>query len=245
MSQVFTVYRHPKKGFWGFNVSGTNVRTADIKPDGRCKVESVAAARLGPEVAKRMRAGYSKARRDGYLSVMKNEDGQEIGQFVQEHPDLSRADGSTLVLYTPLPATTDLQALCDEWEEALEGVSGYTSKRAACIDALRRSESYLAAFDDHPAMALLLASWAFEQNQELLGSSGRVPEKSPQIASRDWAEFLASRFDEQVVERTMDQLRLSARSVLAMDAPDNLGSINKNETEESHGWMADASRYSF
>lgn len=247
MSQVYHVYQHPKKGFWGFKVSDGKVSTVEIRVDSTVKIDAINAERLGPEVAKRLRTGYAKARRDGYLSISKNEDGQEIGRFVTEHPDLARASGEDLLLYTPLPSGLDLGALSEEWEERLEKVTGFTAKRGPTIDGMRRSESYLASFRDHPAMSLLIAQWAFDNKQELLSRTGRVPEKAPLSAMDDWVEYLGKYFDEPLVARTMDQLDLSIRAVLlgtAATSPEATVKIN-NETVVSEGWMADAERFLF
>lgn len=240
MNQVFDVYSHSSKGQWGFSASGSEVWTAEIKPSGSLKLERIDSIKLGAQLTKRVRMGFTRLTRSKYLHQNLTPQGELVGEFSEVHPDVHSIDGYGLVLMVTKPFGQPEQSLIEEWEVTLQKVGGISSSASNWLKRQERAQQYFTAFDEHPAFTLVLAEWALRNKQILLCHKGAVPLTLPINDPLGWKQFLSGWFKESDVQKVMEQLGWSLRDALLQPA-----ASNKNNADDADSWIAEASQAAF
>jgi len=248
MKQVFDVYVHDTKGTWGVCARPGKVLLAHITPDGTLKEERIDPVLLGAEVAKRVRGGFRRRARGLYLRRKQEADGRVTGVFSGAHPELEMPDGHDLVLFVTRPLGVSLDDAIHDWEKLLACNSSSASVRDSWIERMRDAEQYLSAHADAPVFALLLAQWAYDNNQVVVPSKGGLPSEKPALAPIAWRTFLSQWFDERLVQRTQEQLGWSVRDLLTCAPVEVHGDDKHNQKQngqDDEGWIAQAGMASF
>jgi len=242
MNQVFDVYTHSTKGQWGFSAVGAEVWTAEIKPEKALKLERVEAIKLGALLTKRVRMGYVRMTRAKYLHQTLSDDGEVFGEFNEVHPDVCAASGESLVLMVPKPFGDTALELITVWETTLQAVSGVSEQASQWLKRQERAQQYLTAFDNHPALALVLADWALRNRQIVLSQKGVVPQRAPQEDPMAWKQFLSNWFTEERVQNALEQLQWSLRDAMLRPV---VAPMTNNNADQANSWIAEAGLAAF
>lgn len=241
MNQVFDVYSHISKGQWGFSASGSEVWTAEIKPGGSLKLERIESIKLGAQLTKRVRMGFTRMTRSKYLHQDMTPQGEVVGEFSEVHPDVHSAMGYSLVLMVTKPFAKPEQSQIEEWETTLQSVGGISDRTTVWLKRQEAAQQYFTAFDEHPAFALVLSEWALRNKQILLCNKGTVPMVPPIRDPMGWKQFLSGWFTEADVQKALEQLGWSLRDALLQPAATD----NNNLADDADSWIAEAGQAAF
>lgn len=212
MSSVFDVYQHDERGQFGVSVQTDAVQLATISKDGTLKLQMISPLKMGGEVIKRVKQGYTRVQKAKYLRVTKGELGELKGEFTEGHPDLGDRD-LELVLFVGMPNGLDRDGLAAMWQERFDRVSGTLAFSDKWIFRLLNAGQYIASFNDHPAMSLVIADWAISTRQVLLCRSGESPRKPPSADPLAWKEFLAQWFKQEAIQKSLEALGWSLKDL--------------------------------
>lgn len=239
MSQVYDVYVHATKGQWGVCSHQGQALMAHVLPDGTLRQERITPIRLGAEVAQKVRLGYRRQPRGKYLHRREDPSGRVMGCFSETHPELESLGGEDLVLFVTRPAGLAMEAALQEWESLLEKSTGTMAAGQKWLKRLEAAQVYLSAHAEHPAMVLMLAQWAIEHRQAVVATKPGMPEAKPQDDPLGWKNFLAGWFDEDKVQRTLEEMGWSLRDVVSR------ATVANNTDQDGEEWIAQASWSAF
>ena len=239
MSELFEVYQHSTKGAWGFTVKTQQVHTVRVEEE-KFEQGTVAAHKLPGEISKRLRMGFTKLPRAKYFKVLKTLEGNHVGSFVDQHPELTVNGG--MVLFTPLSSSDNLLELSQKWEVLVEKTDAPAVAVADWMASIESATQYIVAPATHPAFALVLADWAIENKRLLLTDADNAPKQQPKKVPKEWEDWLAKSFQStQTIRSALEQLGWSLRDALMC----NEVSISETKANASDSWFTDASFAAF
>lgn len=217
MSYLYNVYRHPKKGQWGFTgaIDG-EIRTAFV--DGRDQqvtTDLITTIKFAPRLAKLLRSGYTRVSQPHYL-LQTTRDGLKTGSFVLRHPELGEDLRGDLVLFAALPPQLAMADVVNEWDSALSDADSPDEQaRSAWLEHCAATATYVPAMSHDPHGVLLVAQWARENSLVLIAAKGSLPVASPKDARYAWREFLQHWFEPRSIDTALTQLGWPLRDALS------------------------------
>lgn len=238
MSLLYEVYLHPSKGAWGVAIKDQTVHTVLVNDLSFVDAE-LPAHKFAGEISKRLRMGYTKTPRAKYLKVVKGLDGKMHGSFVEQHPELTVQGG--LVLFTTVSKADDLPALSQQWEELVEKTDARPDEIASWVKEVQCATQYIVAPATHPAIALVLADWAIENNRLLVAGAEGIPMQAPKNVPKEWEDWLAGFFtSKNDIRNALEQLGWSLRDALTRSDVQS-----ETKTGDGDSWFTSASFVAF
>lgn len=242
MSNVYNVYAHPQRGWWGFarlRPSG-EVKTASIDNERRATLATLSPLKFAPALQQRLRAGFKKDGHPRYFHCY-DKSGVMHGDFVVEHPDLAPHLAGQMVFFVKLPLGTEMKGVVSGWRERLDEQAGNGLERDQWLHLCERATAYVPVKTGDVHAALVAAQWAKENNLVLVSSTGELPDRTPQEQRHEWRHFLAVSFPQAAVDRALADFGWPLNEALGPVAPVQTPTRPAND----EGWLTLAQQASF
>ena len=244
MSAAYSVYAHPKGGFWGFVPPAADgaAQVASIAETGLTTVATVSAVRLAAMIQDKVRQGYTKVAQPKYLST-RVEDGVLIGEFISAHPDLlTDALQGTQLFFVALPRSVDVTETVDGWCQLLEGAPGDAIARSHWLKHCMRVTTYLPVLSCDPTGVLVVANWARQAAHSIVAVQPQpMPSGLPKDQRHDWRGYLRNWCDDSVVIDAFEFLEWPLSGFLETPA----AAHQQQPAAQHDDWFAASQRLTF
>lgn len=233
MLNGFDVYDHSEKGQVGIGRELDKIIVVSVQPDGECSREEKPLVSLAGLVVKLVREGYRKRAKAFYLSLDQQDDGVVKATFTRTHPDLSSDDLGEYIMFVPKP-----QGLAEDifatWDQQLNKLSPSWPSGDDWLRKQKHATDCIAAFTDHPAMALLIGQWALENKFLVVSKLKGLPTSTPRENPLGWVDYLKGTFPERQLQTCAADLGMSVLDLFKkLDEEPRQPSVLGNESQQS------------
>lgn len=244
MSHLYSVYRHPSKGSWGYTeVLAGVVHTALVSGDGEVTVGKIEPVKLGPELQRRVRGGFSRVAQPKYLHRTER-DGKLVAEFVSQHPDLGSELGGECVMFIAIAPGTSMEEVVSEWRQRLEGCED-APWRGNWLGHCARVTCYVPVLDTDVAAALVATQWAHDSKFVLVANGSAAPIAAPSTDRHQWRAYLAQWFPLPKIDRALDDLGWSLAGGLVPHNTDTAAIVSLTTPAGESNWFQSAQQISF